>query len=118
MTSPWASRCRAIVARATELYERIDVLATAASPVGAPPIELDQVQVGDRLEPVRSAMGRLCRLGSFSGFPAIVVPSGFTSTGLPSSLHLMTAPYREGLALRAAQAYEQATDWHTRRPLE
>jgi aspartyl-tRNA(Asn)/glutamyl-tRNA(Gln) amidotransferase subunit A len=107
---------QAIVARTTELYERIDVLATPASPVGAPPIEDDQVQVGARLEPVRSAMGRLCRLGSFSGFPAIVVPSGFTTTGLPSSLHLMTAPYREALALRAAQAYEQATEWHSRRP--
>jgi aspartyl-tRNA(Asn)/glutamyl-tRNA(Gln) amidotransferase subunit A len=108
---------QAIVARAAALYERVDVLATPTSPVGAPPIEAESVHVGAGLEPVRSAMGRLCRLGSFSGFPAVAVPSGFTSAGLPTSLHLMTAPYREALALRAAQAYEQATDWHTGRPL-
>ena len=108
---------REIVARTTALYEQIDLLATPTSPTVAPPIESDTVQIGGGVEPVRSAMGRLCRLGSFSGFPAVVVPSGFNRAGLPTSLHLMAAPYQEKVALRAAQAYEQATDWHTRRPI-
>jgi aspartyl-tRNA(Asn)/glutamyl-tRNA(Gln) amidotransferase subunit A len=35
---------------------------------------------------------------------------------LPISLHLMAAPWQERTALKVAHAYEQATDWHTRRP--
>lgn len=107
---------RAIVERARALYERIDVLATPTSPVTAPPIGDETVQVGREREPVRSAMGRLCRLASFSGFPAVAVPSGFTPAGLPVSLHLMAAPFRETTALKLAHAYERATDWHARRP--
>jgi aspartyl-tRNA(Asn)/glutamyl-tRNA(Gln) amidotransferase subunit A len=108
---------RAIAERTRALYERIDVLATPTSPAPAPPIADDTVQVGPVREPVRSAMGRLCRLGSFSGFPAIAVPCGFSGDGLPISLHLMAAPFQERTALRVAHAYEQATEWHRRRPV-
>ena len=107
---------RAIVERTRALYDRIDLLATPTSPVPAPPIGVEQVRVGSGTEPVRSAMGRLCRLGSLSGFPAVAVPCGFTRDGLPISLHLMAAPWQERTALKVAHAYEQATDWHTRRP--
>jgi aspartyl-tRNA(Asn)/glutamyl-tRNA(Gln) amidotransferase subunit A len=62
-------------------------------------------------------MGRLCRLGNLTGFPAVAVPCGFSQAGLPISLHLMAAPFQETVALRAAQAYQHATDWHTRRPV-
>ena len=107
---------RAIVERTRALYDRIDMLATPTSPVPAPPIGVEQVRVGSGTEPVRSAMGRLCRLGSLSGFPAVAVPCGFTRDGLPISLHLMAAPWQERTALKVAHAYERATDWHTRRP--
>ena len=107
---------RALIARTRQLFEGIDLLATPTSPAPAPPIADDTVRVGSAVEPVRSAMGRLCRLGSFTGFPAVAVPCGFTGDGLPISLHLLAAPFREATALRAAHAYEQATDWHRRRP--
>ncbi len=48
--------------------------------------------------------------------PAIVVPCGFTDDGLPLSLQLVAPNHREDLCLRAARAYERATDWHRRRP--
>jgi aspartyl-tRNA(Asn)/glutamyl-tRNA(Gln) amidotransferase subunit A len=61
-------------------------------------------------------MGRLTRLGSVSGFPSIAVPCGFSTDGLPLSLHLMAAPFQESTLLRAADAYQRATSWHLRRP--
>jgi len=53
---------------------------------------------------------------SVGGLPAIVLPCGFTATGLPLSLQLAGRPFDESTVLRAAHAYEQATDWHRRHP--
>jgi aspartyl-tRNA(Asn)/glutamyl-tRNA(Gln) amidotransferase subunit A len=107
---------RAIVDRTRAILERVDLLATPTCPIPAPRIEEEIVQVGREREPVRSAVGRLCRLGALVGFPVVAVPCGFTASGLPIGLHLLAAPFRESTALRAAHAYEQATEWHLRRP--
>ncbi len=48
--------------------------------------------------------------------PAISVPCGLTATGLPVGLQLTAAKMNEGVLLRAAAAYERATDWHARLP--
>jgi aspartyl-tRNA(Asn)/glutamyl-tRNA(Gln) amidotransferase subunit A len=48
---------------------------------------------------------------------ALAVPNGFTATGLPLSLQIVCRPYEEETALRIGWAYQQATDWHERRPL-
>jgi aspartyl-tRNA(Asn)/glutamyl-tRNA(Gln) amidotransferase subunit A len=50
------------------------------------------------------------------GLPAISIPCGFTSSGLPIGLQIVGAPFAESTVLAGAHAYEQATDWHTRRP--
>jgi aspartyl-tRNA(Asn)/glutamyl-tRNA(Gln) amidotransferase subunit A len=47
---------------------------------------------------------------------ALAVPSGFTANGLPLSLQIACHPYDEAMALRIGWAYQQATDWHSRRP--
>ena len=47
---------------------------------------------------------------------ALAVPSGLTAGGLPLSLQIACRPYDEAMALRVGWAYQQATDWHTRRP--
>jgi aspartyl-tRNA(Asn)/glutamyl-tRNA(Gln) amidotransferase subunit A len=47
---------------------------------------------------------------------ALALPSGFTAGGLPLSLQIACRPYDEALALRIGWAYQQATDWHLRRP--
>lgn len=106
----------AIIERVRALFERIDLLATPTCPVVAPPIADSTVEVAGQREPVHSAMGRLCRLGSASGCPVVAVPCGFSRAGLPISLHLMAGHFRERTAIRAAHAYQQATDWHRRRP--
>jgi aspartyl-tRNA(Asn)/glutamyl-tRNA(Gln) amidotransferase subunit A len=52
---------------------------------------------------------------NLSGLPALALPCGFTSGGLPISLQLAGRPFDEATVLRAGHAYEQATEWHTRR---
>jgi aspartyl-tRNA(Asn)/glutamyl-tRNA(Gln) amidotransferase subunit A len=47
---------------------------------------------------------------------ALAVPNGFTAGGLPISLQIACRPYDEATALRIGWAYQQATEWHTRRP--
>lgn len=48
--------------------------------------------------------------------PAISVPCGFTSAGLPAGLQIIGPRHADRTVLRAAQAYEEAADWGTRRP--
>ncbi len=50
------------------------------------------------------------------GIPVISIPCGFTSNGLPVGLQIVGAPWAEGTVLALAHAYEQATEWHNRRP--
>ncbi len=47
---------------------------------------------------------------------ALAIPNGFTADGLPISLQIACRPYDEATALRIGWAYQQATDWHQRRP--
>ena len=53
---------------------------------------------------------------NMTGLPALALPCGFSSTGLPLSLQLAGRPFDEATVLRAGHAYEQATEWHRRRP--
>jgi aspartyl-tRNA(Asn)/glutamyl-tRNA(Gln) amidotransferase subunit A len=50
------------------------------------------------------------------GIPAISVPCGFTDGGLPVGLMIVGPRFSEGRVLALARAFEQATDWHRRRP--
>jgi aspartyl-tRNA(Asn)/glutamyl-tRNA(Gln) amidotransferase subunit A len=53
---------------------------------------------------------------SYYGLPAISVPCGFTASGLPIGLQISGAPFAEATVFALAHAYEQATEWHKRRP--
>ncbi|HEX3953268.1 MAG TPA: amidase [Stellaceae bacterium] len=54
---------------------------------------------------------------SVGGTPAMTIPCGFSrAEGLPLSLQIAAAPFAEGMVLRIAHAYQQATDWHRRHP--
>jgi aspartyl-tRNA(Asn)/glutamyl-tRNA(Gln) amidotransferase subunit A len=52
-----------------------------------------------------------------SGAPALVMCNGFTPEGLPLSMQLAGRPFEEATVLRAADAYEHATSWRSRRPM-
>jgi aspartyl-tRNA(Asn)/glutamyl-tRNA(Gln) amidotransferase subunit A len=50
------------------------------------------------------------------GLPTISIPCGFSASGLPIGIQISGAPFAESTVLALAHAYEQATDWHNRRP--
>jgi aspartyl-tRNA(Asn)/glutamyl-tRNA(Gln) amidotransferase subunit A len=52
------------------------------------------------------------------GIPAISLPCGFTTDGMPIGLMIAGPHFSEGKVLALAYAYQQATDWHKRRPTE
>ena len=51
-----------------------------------------------------------------AGVPAISIPCGFDHQGLPIGLQLASRGGEDATVLRLAHTYQQATDWHTRRP--
>jgi aspartyl-tRNA(Asn)/glutamyl-tRNA(Gln) amidotransferase subunit A len=55
-------------------------------------------------------------LGNILALCSVVAPCGFTREGLPIGLMIYAKPFDEKMALRVAWAYEQATEWHRRRP--
>ena len=69
---------------------------------------------GDPREP--SVTSNCSPFNSF-GLPAVSIPCGFAADGLPIGLMIAGPRFSEGRVLALANAYEQATDWHTRRPV-
>jgi aspartyl-tRNA(Asn)/glutamyl-tRNA(Gln) amidotransferase subunit A len=59
---------------------------------------------------------RNCGLGNILNLCGVSLPCGFASSGLPIGLMIYAKPFHEAMALRVAHAYEQATEWHARRP--
>lgn len=53
---------------------------------------------------------------SLSGIPALSVPCGFSTDGLPLALQLAGRPFDEATVLRAGDAYQRVTDWHLQKP--
>ena len=51
------------------------------------------------------------------GLPTISLPCGFTKSGLPVGLQISGPHWAEARVLALAAAFEQATEWHKRRPL-
>jgi aspartyl-tRNA(Asn)/glutamyl-tRNA(Gln) amidotransferase subunit A len=97
------------------LFERFDFLVAPAMPVTAPPIGDDTVDVGGEKIPYRLALIPFNSPWSLAGLPVLSMPVGFVD-GLPVGLALVGRRLEEGTVLRAAHAFQRATDWHDRRP--
>jgi aspartyl-tRNA(Asn)/glutamyl-tRNA(Gln) amidotransferase subunit A len=50
------------------------------------------------------------------GLPALAVPCGFSTSGLPLSMQIVGKPFEEATVLRVGDAYQRAADWHLRVP--
>ena len=112
-----AQRARTVYnARMAEAFQRFDALIAPTCPVGAPELGERTVQVGDVAEPTLALLSRLTRPFNVSGVPTVSLPCGFTSYGVPIGLQIAGRPFEDAAVLRIAHAYEQATEWHKRRP--
>lgn len=98
------------------LLDEVDLLAGPTEPVTAPEILASKVMAGEQEVGVVGALTQYTRPYNINGFPAISVPCGFSDDGMPIGLQLAGRPFDELTVLRAAHAYEQANEWHTRRP--
>jgi aspartyl-tRNA(Asn)/glutamyl-tRNA(Gln) amidotransferase subunit A len=114
-----AQRVRALIASEVgTLMERVTALALPTIPIVAPAIGQGTVTLGERPTDARGVITRFVRIINFVGLPAISVPCGFGTDGLPVGLQIVGRPNDEPTVLAIAHAYEQATPWHTRRPPE
>jgi len=64
---------------------------------------------------VSPPFGSLLLITNLTGHPQVVVPCGFVNN-MPAGLVFTGKLYQEGAPMRAALAYERATDWHTMHP--
>jgi aspartyl-tRNA(Asn)/glutamyl-tRNA(Gln) amidotransferase subunit A len=87
-----------------ELFRQVDVLITATTPTVAPAIGQAAVSIGGAEEDVRLASTRLVRAFNFAGIPAVSVPCGVSSDGLPIGLHIAGRAFDEATVLRVAHA--------------
>jgi aspartyl-tRNA(Asn)/glutamyl-tRNA(Gln) amidotransferase subunit A len=95
---------------------RHDLLIAPTIPTGAPRIDETFVEVAGKRENALSLLSRLTRPFNICGYPTVSVPCGFTSSGMPIGMQIAGRPFEDAAVLRAAHAYEQATEWHERRP--
>jgi aspartyl-tRNA(Asn)/glutamyl-tRNA(Gln) amidotransferase subunit A len=116
-----ATRARVLIAnQVLAAFARFDLLLAPTQPGPAPSIAAGQARVVSKAD----AGGRFFTRRSYttpfnlSATPAISIPCGFTTSGLPIGLQLAGRRYDEATVLRAAWAYEQATPWHQRHPPE
>ena len=97
------------------VFGRVDLLAAPTMPVLPPRIGEETVEVGGREVPYRLALIPFNSPWSLVGSPVVSVPCGFVE-GLPVGLALVGPRLGEATVLRAAHAFQTATDWHERRP--
>jgi aspartyl-tRNA(Asn)/glutamyl-tRNA(Gln) amidotransferase subunit A len=98
-----------------KVFAEVDVLLTPTVPV-PPPVIADLQEHPEDLRPQELIMLRNTRPFNVWGIPAISLSCGFTKDGLPIGLQLAAAPWQEGVVLQAAHVYEEATEWHKKRP--
>ena len=100
-----------------DALEKVDVLVMPTSSIPASPLP-EKAGVESKEAFMEMLGGRRSFTAPFNlaSVPALSINCGFTSEGLPVGLQIAGKPFDESTVFRVAHAYEQATDWHTRRP--
>ncbi|HXM20660.1 MAG TPA: amidase family protein [Terriglobales bacterium] len=119
-----AQRVRRFIIRDFEkAYEQVDVILSPSTGVEANPIQEDVLTDRAPMREVPAGnitlweiLWRMPSPGNLAGVPALALPCGVSAAGLPLGLQIMGRHWDEATVYRVGAAYEQATDWHTRRP--
>jgi aspartyl-tRNA(Asn)/glutamyl-tRNA(Gln) amidotransferase subunit A len=110
-----AQKVRTLIRREFDAaFERFDAILTPVTPTPA-------FKIGEKTDdPVAMYLSDIFTLPTnIAGLPGASVPCGFVNVAgreLPVGLQVMARPFDEATMLRVADAYERATDWHTRTP--
>lgn len=98
------------------VFSRVDLLHAPVMGMPAPGIvETEPTREGD-VSDIVSRMTRNTRPTNYLGLPALSVPAGFASNGLPVAFQLIGRPFDESLLFRVGHHYQRETDWHLRSP--
>ena len=94
-----------------QAFETVDLLVCPTAPTTA-------FKAGEKTDdPLSMYLSDLTTVPvSLAGLPALNIPCGFDSEGLPIGMQLIANVLREDQLLQTAYAYEQATDWHKQTP--
>lgn len=92
------------------LFEEYDVLILPTTPIAAPVLEGENAIERARL------LTRFTAPFNLTGLPALTVPCGFTSEGLPIGLQIVSRAWNESGVLRIGYTYQEATSWHKMKP--
>lgn len=106
-----AQRVRTLIRREFDsAFEKYDALLTPTSPTVP-------FKIGEKTDnPLQMYLSDVCTLPiNIAGVPGISIPAGFADN-LPVGLQIIGKPFAEETLLRIAYAFEQATDWHKRKP--
>ncbi len=98
------------------VLEEVDVLVAPTTMRTASIIGEEPVMVGHVELTTGGAFASLTMPFNVAGLPALSLPCGFDSLGLPIGMQIAGKPFAEETVLRAGHAYEQATEWHRRKP--
>ena len=107
-----ALQVKAVIKQAfDEAFRKYDLLLTPVAPTTAP-------KLGESLgDPLQMYLSDIYTVSvNLAGLPAISVPCGFDRKGMPVGAQLIGAPLMEQKVLNAAHAFQQDTDYHTKRP--
>jgi len=106
-----AQKVRTLIRREfDQAFEKFDALITPTSPTVP-------FKIGEKIDdPLQMYLSDVCTLPiNIAGLPAISIPAGF-GDGLPIGMQIIGKPFSEETILKIAYAYEQATEWHKRKP--
>jgi aspartyl-tRNA(Asn)/glutamyl-tRNA(Gln) amidotransferase subunit A len=114
-----AEAARALIRR--QLLDALtnhDVLVAPTAHRPAPPIASFTTPITSTAEAASRFFTRrsFTTPAALAGVPALAVPCGFSTSGLPLSLQIIGRRFDDATVLRVGHAYEQATEWHQRRP--
>ena len=98
------------------VFEQVDLLVTPTCPVVAPRFGEVTVTTEGKEEALGDAHSRFTNFFNLTGNPAISIPSGMHSTGLPMGVQVIARPFEETTLLRAGDAMQRALDLPTLRP--
>jgi len=98
------------------VFKTVDLLITPTTPVL--PATVQEALNDPGTPPAGGVAPSLRNTQPFDiyGLPCVSLPCGFSASGLPIGLSISGPPLGEALVLGLAHAYEQATEWHRRRP--
>jgi aspartyl-tRNA(Asn)/glutamyl-tRNA(Gln) amidotransferase subunit A len=92
-------------------FQRCDAILTPTAPTTA-------FKIGEKIaDPLQMYLSDIYTISvNLAGLPALSLPCGFDGDGMPIGLQIIGKQFDEATILRLAYAYEQATEWHGRKP--